>query len=96
MPVSDFAGSRDCRCRIGARGEVTIRLSPDLKDRQKEGEVMPNWLIVLLMNVLGSISGPLREQIVKSVREWEVKARETESPWDDVLVGCVKWLLNIK
>jgi len=57
---------------------------------------MSNWLVALLLKVLESISAPLREAIVKSVAEWEQKAAETASPWDDIVVGVVKWLLNIK
>lgn len=57
---------------------------------------MGNWLIMLLWKVLESISGPLRDSIIKSVKEWEVKAKETESPWDDILVAAVKWVLNIQ
>jgi len=56
---------------------------------------MRNWWVTLVTSVLGSVSGPLRESIIKSVREWEAKAKETESPWDDVLVGVVKWLMGM-
>jgi hypothetical protein len=45
---------------------------------------------------MSTASGPLREQIVKSINEWEVKAKETKDPWDDVLVAGVKLILNIK
>ena len=56
---------------------------------------MPKWLLALIQVVWGSASGPLREQIVKSVNEWEAKAKETESPFDDFIVVIVKWLLVI-
>ena len=56
---------------------------------------MNTGLLRLLETILGSISGPLREAVVKSVKEWEVKAKETKSPWDDILVGIVKWVLVI-
>jgi len=56
---------------------------------------MNNWWLRLLETLLGSISGPLRDAIINSVKEWEVQAKETESPWDDILVGVVKWLLVI-
>lgn len=45
--------------------------------------------------ILESISGPLRDDIIKGVNEWEQKAKETDNPWDDILVGIVKWLLFI-
>jgi len=38
----------------------------------------------------------MREAIVKAVKEWEKTAKETESPWDDILVDIVKWLLVIQ
>jgi hypothetical protein len=54
------------------------------------------WILNLINLVMSTASGPLREQIVKSINEWEVKAQETKDPWDDVLVAGVKLLLNIK
>jgi len=57
---------------------------------------MNKWWLNLINIVMQSISGPMREQIVASVNEWELKAKETESPFDDVLVGVVKWLLVIE
>lgn len=56
---------------------------------------MPSWVLALLQLVWGQTSGPLREAIVKSVKEWEVKARETKGPVDDIIVGIVKWILAI-
>jgi len=38
----------------------------------------------------------MRENIVKSVKEWEVKAKETKGKGDDLIVEIVKWLLVIK
>jgi len=35
----------------------------------------------------------MREAIVKAVKEWEQAAKETENPWDDILVGIVQCLL---
>ncbi len=46
--------------------------------------------------VWGSTSGPLRESIVKSVKEWEVKAKETKGKGDDILVAIVKSILAIQ
>lgn len=56
---------------------------------------MNAWWLKLLETILKTISGPLREAIVKSVKEWEAKAKETTNPWDDILVGIVKWILVI-
>jgi len=57
---------------------------------------MNTWWLTLLKTLLASISGPMRDAIVKAVQEWEKTAKETESPWDDILVGIVKWLLVIE
>ena len=51
------------------------------------------WLLKL---TLERISAPLREAMTKSVQEWEVKAKATPNPLDDVLVAVVKWLLVIE
>jgi hypothetical protein len=56
---------------------------------------MPSWLLNLVQAVFGVASGPMREQIVKNIKEWELKAKETKDPWDDILVGIVKFLLVI-
>jgi len=56
---------------------------------------MKDWWIKLIAVILSSISGPLREAIVKSVKEWEQKAKETKEPWDDILVGILKWILLV-
>lgn len=53
------------------------------------------WWVKLLELIMGQVSGPLREMIVKSVKEWEAKAKETADPMDDILVGIVKWILLI-
>ena len=58
---------------------------------------MNTWIVTLINLMLNSISGPLRQQIVQSVLDWEKKAAETkDNPWDDVMVAIVKSILNIK
>lgn len=49
----------------------------------------------MLQLVWGSTSGPLRETVVKSVKEWEVKAKETKGKGDDILVAVIKAILAI-
>ena len=56
---------------------------------------MGNWFLNLIKIIWGSVSAPMREQIVQSVKEWEIKAKESETPYDDILVEIVKWLLAI-
>ncbi len=56
---------------------------------------MPKWIWEIIHIVWGMTSGPMREAIVKSVKECEAKAAETKNPADDIIVGIVKWLLKI-
>jgi hypothetical protein len=56
---------------------------------------MPKWLAVLVQLVLANISQPLREAIVKAVKEWEATAATTASPIDDMVVAIVKAMLII-
>ena len=56
---------------------------------------MKDWWIKLVAQLLQVVSGPLRESIVKAVQEWEVKAKETGNPWDDILVAIVKFMLAV-
>lgn len=57
---------------------------------------MNGWIWSLWQIVWGSTSPAMRDQIVKSIKEWEVKARETKGKGDDILVAIVKWLLAIQ
>ena len=57
---------------------------------------MDKWFIALLLKLLETISGPLREILSKAVADMEAAAKQTANPWDDIFVGCLKWLLGIK
>lgn len=50
------------------------------------------WTII--GKILDLISPELRAAIKKSVDEWELKAQETESKIDDIVVKVVKMLLG--
>jgi len=50
------------------------------------------WTII--SKILDLISPELRSAIEKSLNEWELKAKETESKVDDVVVKVVKMLLG--
>ena len=49
----------------------------------------------LLDKFLNSISTDLRDAIKKSLTEWEVKAKETPNPIDDLVVKFLRILLNV-
>lgn len=56
---------------------------------------MNEWILRLIEIVLKSASPELRQFIIDWVKEIEAKAKETPNPWDDVLVGLIKVLLNV-
>jgi len=51
-------------------------------------------MLELLKKILEMISPQLRETIKKSLDEWELKTKETDSIMDDVLVFLFKKLLG--
>ena len=51
-------------------------------------------MLELFKKILELISPQLRETIRKSLDEWELKAKETDSIVDDVLVLLIKKLLG--
>ena len=57
---------------------------------------MDKWFIALLVKLLETISGPIREILNKAVADMESAAKKTPNPWDDIFIGCLKWLLGIK
>ena len=60
------------------------------------------WTIVIKLaaRIFGAIvtllSGEIREMIEKGIKEWEVRAAETENPWDDHLVDLLKEILDME
>jgi len=57
---------------------------------------MNEWLLRIMVLVVGSASPDLRKMIKEWVTELEIKAKDTPNPFDDVLVGLIKVVLNIK
>ena len=51
-------------------------------------------MLALFLKILGLISPELRGIIKKSLDEWEVKAKETDTVMDDVLVAIAKMLFG--
>ena len=56
---------------------------------------MNKWLAALLEQILKQISPELRNALVVLIKELEKDAKATKNPWDDILVGIVKFLLAI-
>jgi len=57
---------------------------------------MNEWILRLITLVVNSASPELRKIIKEWVLELEKRAKETPNPFDDVLVGLIKIVLNIK
>ena len=57
---------------------------------------MNEWLFRLIGLVLGQISPELRKAVVDWVTDMELEAKKTPNPWDDIFVGVIKSVLNIK
>lgn len=56
---------------------------------------MNEWILRLITLIVGSASPALRELIKTWVIELEQRAKETPNPFDDVLVGLIKIVLNV-
>jgi len=57
---------------------------------------MENWILNLILGILTSISGPIREDLEKFARDLREKAKATENPWDDIVANGLCWLIGIK
>jgi len=57
---------------------------------------MSEWLYRLIALVMGQVSPELRSGIVEWVKNLEERAKKTPNPWDDVFVGILKSVLNVK
>ena len=54
------------------------------------------WVLEMIRYVVGGASPAIRESIKAWVLELEVRAKETPNPMDDILVGLIKIVLDIK
>lgn len=56
---------------------------------------MNQWLLRLIGLIVGSASPELRAMLTEWVNRLEDAAKATPNPFDDVLVGLLKIVLNI-
>jgi len=61
-----------------------------VNSKKKGGKLM----LALILKMLKLISPELRAVILKSLDEWEVKAKETKTIMDDILVAFAKMLFG--
>lgn len=57
---------------------------------------MNNWLLMLVGQMLTVITPQLRQGLTEFVNTLEKQAKATPNPWDDIFVGIVKSVLQIK
>lgn len=57
---------------------------------------MGEWILRMIILVVGAASPEIRENVKEWVLDLEQKAKATPNPMDDILVGLLKTLLNIK
>ena len=55
---------------------------------------MNKWLWELLRLILTVASPQIRESFCKLLNTLEEQAKETDNPWDDVLVGVLKTIMG--
>jgi len=53
------------------------------------------WILKLLPNLVASISGPLRAELVTFAKGFREKAKKTDNPWDDFAADVLCWALGI-
>lgn len=54
---------------------------------------MNEWLLRLVRLVLTVLSPELRTALVEWLDDLDARAKNTDNPWDDVLVGILKSIL---
>lgn len=52
------------------------------------------YLISMIFQVIKGITPDLRRELLAAVNNLEVKAKGTKNPFDDILVGLLKGLLE--
>jgi len=57
---------------------------------------MNNWVAMLVQQLLSVISPELRKAVVEFVQQLEEQAKKTPNKWDDILVGILKGILQVK
>lgn len=57
---------------------------------------MNEWILRMISVVIAAATPEILESLDRLVRELDEKAKATPNPIDDVLVGLLKAILNIK
>ena len=55
---------------------------------------MNKWLLRIIALVIPQVSPQIRDGLCSLLNELEAKAKETKNPWDDILIGLVKTILD--
>ena len=54
---------------------------------------MNKWLLILLERLVTVASPHIRDALCIMLRDMEQQAKETDNPWDDILVGILQVIL---
>jgi len=52
-----------------------------------------NWITIVL-NLFKLVGPDLKNLLLDALHQWEMKAKETKTPIDDIVVGILKSLLT--
>jgi len=65
--------------------------------KTKKGRyIMENWMTALVRQVLTLVSPNIKKALVDFVKKLEADAKATPNPWDDIAVGLLEFILDIK
>jgi len=53
------------------------------------------WLMLLLPNLVASISPDLRQELVTFVKNFREAAKKTNNPWDDFAAAILAWVSGV-
>lgn len=57
---------------------------------------MNEWILRMITLIVGAASPEIRESVKELIARLDEKAKATPNPIDDVLVGLLKVVLNVK
>jgi len=57
---------------------------------------MNNWLLQTIVMVFSVITPELRNRLIEFINQLEADAKKTPNPWDDIFIGVVRSILDIK
>lgn len=53
------------------------------------------WLMLLMPNLVASVSPDLRQEMIKFAKTFKAAAAKTQNPWDDFIAAIIYWVLGL-